>query len=999
MFLIPLIAIWAVILITNFSFSAWISGWDNLHPEFNFGLNIQRSLFAVWQEYQGLGLLGGMGHASDLVRQLFLGFISPILPEYLLRQVYLFLMLITGPVGVYFLLNKILLKDLPEKTRKLSSLAGSLSYLLNLATIQTFYLPFSSFTHHFAFLPWLIYSVLNYFKNPGKKSMIILAVINLLATPQSYVPTIFVVYFIVLLMILGYEIFSKRTLDQFRKASKVLLITLLINAFWLLPFVYFTFTNTSVAFSSKINQLATEEVFLRNKQYGNLADVLLLKGFWFENTDFLIAEDRYEYVLTGWREHLKKPATLIAGFSVVAVIFWGLISSFTKKRKYRWLLLFLFLFPFTILANNTPVFKIIDEFIYKLPLVAQAFRFPYTKMSLLAGLIYSLLFAFGIADLLERMTKYLKQKTLHGLFFIWIVLTLGAFTFPVFQGKLFYPQTKADIPQKYFQTFEFLNRPENKGRIANLPQNNFWGWSFYDWGYSGSGFIWYGIESPVLDRAFDVWSREGENYYWELSYALSIKDKALVESVLNKYQIKWVMIDESLVNVYGNNVNYLEVINSLTENNGSLKLVKTIGKIKLYEVNAYKKVDNFVYVTGELPNVNSKNQWNNIDNFYHLNGEYKTTGNLNSEGKSYYYPFASLFTGKNQDDIQLEIEEIDDYILFRSRLPDGIENYDIKIPEFNNNELVWVDTEGLTQVAYYSPRIQSDGMNLEIVVPKSYGYFGTKLDVFNIPGLDKPQECDQLNSDSGIKTGELSNKVVEEGGFKMLRLYSKNTKNCSASYWLPNLSHKYAYMVSILAKNNEGKTLRFWVENLSTKKTEMESYLPENKDLKFSRFIIPPLQEDGLGYSLHIDNVSIGDFPSSNDLYQLAIFPIPYEYLSQIYFEKGDSNNLQYFEDFSVVHPNPSLYKVNITNPEGKTLVLSQSFDKGWMAFNMTGLKLNLITDHFKINNWSNGWNINGLKNNSEIIIFYVPQLLEFAGFIFLGWGFGFIFLEKTKRH
>lgn len=999
MFLIPLFIIWAIILVTNFSFS-WISGWDNLHPEFNFGLNISRSFFAVWQEYQGLGLVGGMGHASDLVRQIFLALISPLIPDFLLRQAYLFLMLITGPVGVYFLLNKILLKELPEKTRKISSLAGAASYLLNLATIQTFYLPFSSFTHHFAFLPWLIFAVMNYFRNSNKKTLLTLAAVNLLATPQSYVPTIFVVYFIVLLIILLCEIISGPRISQFKKALKVLTITLLINSFWLLPFAYFTLTNSSVVFDSKINQLATEEVFLRNKQYGDITDVLLLKGFWFENTDFLISQDKYDYVLAGWREHLNNPLILITGFLIVLIFLWGLISSFISKSKYKWLLLLLFIFPVTILANNTPVFKFIDELIYKLPLVAQSFRFPYTKMSLLAGFIFSILFAFGVSDILGRLLKFQKSKLLYGSFIAAAFAALVIFTFPVFQGKLFYPQTKVNIPQEYFQTFEFLNKEENKGRIANLPQNNFWGWSFYDWGYSGSGFIWYGIESPVLDRAFDVWSREDENYYWELSYALYTKNNSLVESVLNKYQIRWVMIDESVVNVYSNNVNYLNVIDSLSHGNGSLKLVKTIGKIKLYQVNPGKKIDNFVYLTGDLPDVNPDNKWNNVDNFYNKNGEYKTSGSLNSEGQAFYYPFGSLFTGKNQENIQLEIEEIDDYIQFRSKIPNGIEDYDINIPEFNNNELVWVDSEGLTQVAYYRPTIQSSEDEIEVVVPKSYGYFGTKLDVFNIPGLNNPQECDQLKDVSGAKIGELSNKVVQEGDFKMLRLYSKNTKNCSAAYWLPNLPHKYAYMVSILAKNNEGKSLRFWVENLSTKRTEIESYLPTNKDLKFSRFIIPPLEEDGLGYSLHLDNVSIGDFPSSNDIYQLAIFPIPYEYLSQINFEKGEPTKLEYFDDFSVEHPNPSLYKVNIKNPEGKNLILSQSFNKGWIAFNLDGIKIDLIRNHFLVNNWSNGWKLENLNQNSQIIIFYLPQLLEFLGFVFLGWGFGIVFLEKSpKKH
>src|SRR3972149_8698891 len=54
----------------NFQPGTWLSGWDNLMPELNSGLNIQRTLSVAWQQYQGLGLLGGMAHAADLPRQL-----------------------------------------------------------------------------------------------------------------------------------------------------------------------------------------------------------------------------------------------------------------------------------------------------------------------------------------------------------------------------------------------------------------------------------------------------------------------------------------------------------------------------------------------------------------------------------------------------------------------------------------------------------------------------------------------------------------------------------------------------------------------------------------------------------------------------------------------------------------------------------------------------------------------------------------------------------------
>src|SRR3989338_4996398 len=68
------------IYLTNIHGNFFISGWDNLHPEFNFKLNLQRAWDSAWQEYQGLGVPAGHGHAAELPRILFLIPFSWIVP-------------------------------------------------------------------------------------------------------------------------------------------------------------------------------------------------------------------------------------------------------------------------------------------------------------------------------------------------------------------------------------------------------------------------------------------------------------------------------------------------------------------------------------------------------------------------------------------------------------------------------------------------------------------------------------------------------------------------------------------------------------------------------------------------------------------------------------------------------------------------------------------------------------------------------------------------------
>ena len=185
----------------NYQPGSWLTGWDNLHPEFDFSLNIKRSLDATWQEYQGPGLLGGMAHAADLPRQLILYLTSNIfhLPSSVLRYAWAFLMLALGPLGVYFLAQATLLKPFSLYTRRLAAFFAGLFYLLNLATIQTFYAPFEAFVSFYGFLPWLLLVTINYLQRPSLPNWLLLTTVCLLSTPSFYIQTLFLVFLTCLL--------------------------------------------------------------------------------------------------------------------------------------------------------------------------------------------------------------------------------------------------------------------------------------------------------------------------------------------------------------------------------------------------------------------------------------------------------------------------------------------------------------------------------------------------------------------------------------------------------------------------------------------------------------------------------------------------------------------------------------------------------------------------------------------------------------------------------
>jgi hypothetical protein len=97
----------------------------------------------------------------------------------------------------------------------------------------------------------------------------------------------------------------------------------------------------------------------------------------------------------------------------------------------------------------------------------------------------------------------------------------------------------------------------------------------------------------------------------------------------------------------------------------------------------------------------------------------------------------------------------------------------------------------------------------------------------------------------------------------------------------------------------------------------------------------------------------------------------------------------------NVIHEYAYYYKVeDIGNPSSnRTLILSQSFDQGWHAYNLKSENMlnklfpflgTELKSHTIVNNWENGWVLEPEKGNKNIVIIYLPQYFEYLGFVIL---------------
>ncbi|MCL5434967.1 MAG: hypothetical protein M1405_01115 [Patescibacteria group bacterium] len=1011
--ILVLLVIELILFYLNYVPKTYFLGWDNLFPELNFAENLKRSFFAIWEQYRGLGFLDGMSFAANLPHYVFLYITSLVLPQDLLRYFFNFFMHFLGGAGIYFLLKKIFNAN-PNKT--VLSFLGALFYLFNLATIQMFYAPYELFSIHFAFLPWLILFAIKYLENGFKKDLVVFSALSLLSASQANVPTIFIVYFFALFITITFYLLKERK-NGLKKALIIIFITISMNSFWGLPYTYYGLTNSKTTINSKINQMSTKSVYLSNKARGDFLSTALFKGFWLDYTDSQ-SNGKNDYIMPAWRTHTETLLFIASGLVFFFLSVAGAIIALVKKDQKFYPFIFMFIASFLMLGIDIPILNSVFNFFYNhVPLFAQVFRFTFTKFSILYVFSFSILLTLTLSTILQSGKLFKISKIILPFGFVIVLLY---YSFPAFQGQFIYKNLRIEIPSDYFQLVNYFKNQGTNERIALLPQASYWGWTYTNWGYRGSGFIWYGLPQASLDGSTFPWSKQNENYYWELDQAVNSLNKTYLEAVLEKYQINWVVLDNTVISQYSPKASSTIKLQKLIESSAKVSLAAKFGRIGVYRVKQDLPQNNFVSLSSNLPEIDPKYQWDNFDTAYLENGDYMTGS---AKSNDVFYPFRSLFTGRKQEELEFKIYDRGDYFSFQAKIPQSLVGATLSIPKLYEEEISEIATDNLAKKTLRYPQVfidnelipvslgtstDSSDLNssgaekislpyihegkLEVRVPKLEGYYSynskSKGDLFN----RSYKNCNPFAK--GINKRE----KISENGEDALRLISFNSNNCF-DIDLPSLSQRISYLVTVKSRNLEGQSPLFSIINKTSQKPNFESNLPKNKEFSNAYFIIPPMEDYGLGYNLYFDSVSMGNVKTVNDLSNVEVHQIPYRFLTFLKIEKHPdakkSNVSINASDSTVYHPNPSFYEIKPNKPlqSGVTLLLSQSYDKDWRAYVLDSENIlnkmfpflggEELKNHVLVNNWENGWVLDSkIDKNSRIIIVYLPQYLEFLGFL-----------------
>ncbi|HRN96279.1 MAG TPA: hypothetical protein PLD54_02440, partial [Candidatus Levybacteria bacterium] len=583
-----LILLTATIATLNYTPSTFLTGWDTLHPEFNFYQNLKNVFFGVFRSDQGLGAVAAHSHMAELPRILILWILSWIVDLSFIRYAFFYICLILGPLGIYFFTKSIIKPNKFIVIPSLSAFLAAVYYLFNLGTVQHFYVPFEMFAIQYAAIGFLFLFAKQYLVTRSHKSLAIFAIISFFAAPMAYAALLWYAYFAGMLLFVGMIFLFNRSKEVLKKSIILVSFILMTNAFWILPNLFFLKTAAHEVPNAQSNKLFSEEAFLHNKQYGTLLDTALYRNYLFNWKSVETSEFNTNpgFLLHAWHDHLANPFISAIGYSAFIMVLIGIFLAIKKRNIYGISLIPVGLMAFVMIINMNPPFELFFVYLREnISLFKEGLRFPFTKFSILLMFTCSIYVAVFWNTILTKIAEKTTWYKNHGVPVVVTAIVFALFItygFPMFKGQLINPNMRVQIPDSYFELYAWMNDKPVDARIAPLPIHSLWGWEYYDWGFQGAGFTWFGLSQPFLSRDFDRWNPSNEQYYREMSTALYARDTVAVEKIARKYHIHYFLLDESIISPGSRpNALWIRETKDTFNQSSSIRLEKQFGKLSL----------------------------------------------------------------------------------------------------------------------------------------------------------------------------------------------------------------------------------------------------------------------------------------------------------------------------------------------------------------------------------------------------------------------------------
>jgi hypothetical protein len=560
--LIILVLILIIVTVVSIKPGKYILSNDNYSPELNPALSVSRYLQSpAWRGYRVLGFASDSEQA-DIFRSIGFSVLDLFLPSWSLSQIFSFFCLFVGTISMAYLSKCFVSDFLTKKHQGLIFFLSGIIYLTTLWTAWVFNFNMMPYISQYGFLPLLLLSTYLLLKKWNPKTLIFFLISLILFTSTCVISTLFFVDVVLFVFFTIYFGILHKAKSKHVIAS--IGIFLISQIFWLIPFVHYTYTNSRGIIESYTNRAITANTIDLEAQMitaGNSARLYtrLLGTVDDPSIDsyiFPMSKDFQEY------DVFKVIGLIPFILSVCGLVF----ILFKKKWKLipLWVLFFGTLF---IMKNQNPPFGSVYLWLQEnIPLFKQVFRWVSSKLGQVYLILLVLTSSVGYIYIVNFFGSFFSKKWRKILVSISVIIISIIFLFYaeyLFKGQLFTSRAAVNLPDQYYLLKEEISK-DTTSRIFYAPPANNGYFREYDWGFIGSQFLGYIIPNPIVDMSLSIGSDVGEKAVLELTNDFNSGNITELNSDLEKYNIKYILVDRSLVKGrYGYSLNW-DLVNAYT---------------------------------------------------------------------------------------------------------------------------------------------------------------------------------------------------------------------------------------------------------------------------------------------------------------------------------------------------------------------------------------------------------------------------------------------------
>ncbi len=528
---------------------------DNYSPELNPFLSVSRYLQSpAWRGYRVLGF-ASESEQADIFRSVFFSVLDLFLPRWSLAQIFSLLSLFIGTFSMAFL-AKLFIKDyVSKKYSGIVFLMTGVVYLTTLWTAWVFNFNMMPYITQYGFLPLLLLSIYLLCKKIDLKRFLFFLLASILFTSSSVIATVFFVDVVFISLFTIY--FGLLNKLNYKKIGLILGVFIVTQLFWLLPFIQYTFSASQDIIDSYTNRSITANTI--DLEAGMMTLVNSARFY----TRLLGTVDNPgngSYIFPMSEDFQAYDIFKVVGLIPILLSIIGLIFVIAKK-KWKLLPIWVVLFGtlFLIKNQNPPFGEVYIWLQENIGLFKQVFRWISSKLGQAYLIVLVITTGIGILYLFDFFVSYFPKRLRKLFLVIPVVFLLSCFLFYseyLFRGQLFTDRAIVNLPSQYYSLKEELAGDE-VSRIFYAPPANNGYFREYNWGFVGSQFLGYILPNPLMDMSLAIGSNVGENAMLELANDFNSGDISELNSDLEKYDTKYILIDRSLIKGrYGYAINW-----------------------------------------------------------------------------------------------------------------------------------------------------------------------------------------------------------------------------------------------------------------------------------------------------------------------------------------------------------------------------------------------------------------------------------------------------------